>query len=101
MKFLVFMKAVRAPAPENPIAVLQAAKEHLNAKLADGTLDCIYNVVGTMGMAIVNADSHEELTEQLMAYPQYPFGDFEVHALGDANHFFDKTIEMMQKMGGG
>jgi muconolactone delta-isomerase len=103
MKFLILVKPhIGAPAPENPIAVYEAAKEYLNAMLADGTLDCVYQFVnGREAMSIGNADSHEEMWEKLTAYPLYPSQEYEVHALVDVNYAFDKSIERLQKMIGG
>ena len=106
MKFLILVKPLPgAPRPENPVALLQAGKEWINARLADGSLDCAYNVIGSKqgmgGVAIGNADSHEALAELVLSFPQYSFFDFEILPLSDLNHFLGKGIEMMQKSMGG
>ena len=106
MKFLIFVKPLPgAPGPENPVALLQADKEWINARLADGSVDCAYNVIGSKqgigGVVIANADSHEALVEQILAYPRYLFFDFEILLLSDLDHFLGKGIEMMQKYMGG
>ncbi len=102
MKFLVLAKPnTRAPAMENPLATYQAAKEYLDAKLADGTFDCVYQFAdGRRGIGIANADSHEELWEKLTAYPLYPFQDYKVQALVDLDYVFDKSFERIKKMMG-
>ena len=101
MKFLVCVTPRPTTAlQENPIAILKAAKEWVNDRLADGSLDCGYNVVGSKafgGIAIANADSHEALMEQLLAYPQFPFVDIDTYPLSDINHYFDKHVDMLQK----
>ena len=106
MKFLVLVKPLPgAPRPENPVALLQAGKEWINDRLADGSVDCGYNVIGSKqgmdGVAIGNADSHEALAELVLSFPQYPFFDFEILPLSDLNHFLGKSIEMTQKYMGG
>ena len=104
MKFLILSKIpIGAPAADNPVALFQASKEYHNAAFADGSLDCVYSFVTGKGggMAIANADSHEELWEKLSAYPWYPYMEFEVHPLVDENHLIDRTIEKLQEMEGG
>ncbi len=102
MKFLVLLKrVVGAPGPENLLAAFQAAKEYLNAMLADGTLDCGYALPDGSGVAIGNFDSHEELWEKMSAFPFFPSMEYEVYPLLDVNYLWDKSIERLQKMGGG
>ena len=102
MKFLILSKPrAGAPAPENPLAVNQAAKEYLDAMLADGTLDCVYQFADGRGaMSIGNVDSHEELWEKLTAYPLSPFQEHKIHALVDVDYVFDKSFERIKKMMG-
>ncbi len=106
MKFLILMKPLPgAPGPENPVASYRTGKEWINARLADGSVDCAYNVIGSKqgigGVAIANADSHEALTELVLSFPQYPFFDLEILPLSDLDHFLERVIEMMQKSMGG
>lgn len=102
MKFLILTKPLPgAPRQENPLAVLQAGKEWINARLAEGSVDCTYNVIGSKqgigGVAIANADSHEALAEVVLSFPAYAFYDLEILPLSDLNHFMGKAIEMTQK----
>ena len=102
MKFLILTKPLPgAPRPENPVAVSRANNEWINARLADGSVDCIYNVIGSkqgiVSVAIANADSHEALVEQILSWPAYAFYDLEILPLSDLNHFMGKAIEIMQK----
>ena len=106
MKFLILTKPLPgAPRQENPVAVLQAGKEWIDARLADGSLDCAYNVIGPKqgmsGVAIANADSHEALTELVLSFPAYAFCDLEILPLSDLDHFLGKAIEITQKSMGG
>ena len=106
MKFLILVKPLPgAPRPEDPVAVLQAAREWINARLANGSVDCAYNVIGSkqgMGdVAIANADTHEALAELLLSFPQYPFVDLEILPLSGVDHAAERTIALMQKRVGG
>src|SRR5574341_1513331 len=95
MKFLVLGRLrVGASLPDDKaLALWQATKEWTQAHLADGMLDCAYNLPAGGGAAIINASSHEALTEILSAYPLQPWIQYEVHALSDVNHLFDLAIK--------
>jgi hypothetical protein len=97
MKYLVIAKP-RAGAPEIPSSLVQASQEYLNSLLANGSADCIYGfITGAGGVGILNADSHERMTEILLGQPEYAFLDWEVHALCDFNQSFDKILELSRK----
>ncbi len=101
MKYLVIQKPRRTTLPPEELAAIQqAAKEWLNAKLADGTIDCAYAFAAAGGVAIGNADSHEDLMRQIVESPLWPVSKFEVHALCDFDQAFDASIERLQKLGG-
>jgi muconolactone delta-isomerase len=86
MKFLVFARLrIGANIPEENVpALFQETRAWINESLANKTFDCIYNLPAGGGIAIVNADSHEKLTEILSAYPLQPWIQYEVHPLSDA-----------------
>jgi len=85
MKFLVFARLrIGANIPEeNVAALLPQTREWISERLANKTFDCAYNLPAGGGVAIVNADSHEILTELLSAYPLQPWIQYEVHPLSD------------------
>ena len=97
MKFLVFAR----PRPgtslpdDNALTLFQQTYDWLDAHVADGTFDCAYNLPVGGGLAIVNADSHETLTELLSAYPLQPWVEYEAHPLSDLKHGFDLTIKAL------
>ncbi|HET9907191.1 MAG TPA: hypothetical protein VFQ23_11135, partial [Anaerolineales bacterium] len=66
-----------------------------NTHVTDGTFDCAYNLPAGGGVAIVNANSHETLTEILSAYPLQPWVEYEIHSLSDLKHSFDLTIKAL------
>jgi muconolactone delta-isomerase len=63
--------------------------------LTDGTFDCAYNLPAGGGVAIINADAHETLTELLSSDPPQPWVQYEVHPLSDIKHAFDLTIKAL------
>jgi hypothetical protein len=80
--------------------VFEAAKEWAKARLADGTFDCHYGFSDLGALGIVNADSHEALLDAIIECPVYPFFEWEVKALCDWNHTYDKNIEYFKKLAG-
>jgi hypothetical protein len=102
MKYIAVGKRNQVPLePKMAVGVLQAANEGLKAGLADGTLDVAYmHVDGSTGFSIVNADSHAEAMDGLLAHPAFVFMDWKVIPLVDMSHAYDKLIELFQKMSG-
>jgi muconolactone delta-isomerase len=102
MKFLVIGTRNQVPMePKMAVGLLQAAKASAKALLADGTLDVNYaHADGSAGFSIVNADSHEEAMDGLLAHPLYVFMDWKAIPLVDLIHAYDKWIELFQKMSG-
>jgi hypothetical protein len=78
--------------PEQGAALLQAGGEFLKARLADGSLDAAYNMMGGGGMGIGNAETHEHMLGMLLEYPLYPFFTWEVTPLLDMEESLEKYI---------
>ncbi len=102
MKYLIIATQNLVPMePAAAVGLNQAAKQWSNARLADGTLDCQYNFVDLSGGCVtINADSHEEVMDNLLDYPLFPFFDWDVKPLADWSHAHDKWIEYFQKLSG-
>ncbi|NIO03145.1 MAG: hypothetical protein GTN74_00630 [Proteobacteria bacterium] len=101
MKFLVSARPGTIPIKvKYGVHVFQAAKEWANARLADGTFDCHYVYSDLGGISITNADSHEAIQDLILDCPLYPYFDWEVTALCDANHSYDKNVSYFKKLGG-
>jgi len=85
MKYLVTVLSQTASLPpEQGAQLVAAAKEWIQAGLDAGRVDCVYHFADKMGgIAIHNADSHEELFERLLRYPLYGYFDLEVKPLCD------------------
>ncbi len=97
MKFLLTAIDLSPVPTENVLSLNQAARDWIKQKLSDGTIECVYGFVEGLGIAIVNANSHEELAEVLYAYPLNPFTTFDIKPLVDLVWVLDKNIEMIQK----
>jgi hypothetical protein len=98
MKFLIISKPFAgAPPRKDPVATFKAAKQYLNALLADGTLECVYVTPDGGGVAIANAESVEELWEKNEAYPLSQRLQSEFYPLLDHEHFYDTLIRRFQE----
>ena len=77
----------------------------MKTHLADGLLDCAYNVMPSApnyyGMGISNAASLEELWQFLTTYPAFLITDFEVYPLTDVYQAIDNVTTAARKMMGG
>ena len=98
MKFLVIQKPIAgATWPEDRLAFWESAKQWANNLLSDGTLDCAYNLPAGGGLGVVNASSHEQLTEILASNPGSAVVSYEIHPLSDVNHLFDLAIQSLKR----
>jgi hypothetical protein len=96
MKFLVFARLrMGATWPNDALTLFQQTTGWIDVRFTDGSFDCAYNLPAGGGVAIVNADSHETLTELLSAYPLQPWVQYEVHPLSDIKHALDLTIKAL------
>lgn len=99
MKYLIVAKPGTTQIPiEQGAVLLQAGLSWIKAKLADGTLDSTYNVIGGGGIAISNADSAEQILANLLEYPLYPFFTWEVTPLLDLDSSLNKYIEYYKRL---
>ena len=65
-----FVSATPGPMPPAP-EQFDAATSWLEAKVNDGTFDCIFGFMEGGGFSIVNADSHHDVLELMLEYPLY------------------------------
>jgi muconolactone delta-isomerase len=101
MKFLVTARPGTIPIKiKHGVRLFQAAKDWANERLADGTFDCHYACSDLGGISVTNADSHEAVQDLILDCPLYPYFNWEVTALCDANHSYDKNTEYFKKLGG-
>ena len=95
MKFLVTVKP--GPMPP-PVDLVRQAQDWIQERLDDGTFEAVYAFPHGGGMSIGENESHEQLMEQLMAYPLSPFVEYEVQPLVELDTAFDRFIEFAEKM---
>jgi hypothetical protein len=95
MKFLTIVKP--GPAPP-PVDLIRSAEEWVDGKLSDGTFECCYAFVDGGGFSVGEAESLEELMDDLLDYPLAPFVDYDVRALVGIDHAFQRFIETAERL---
>ena len=101
MKFLIMVLPIPLPVPpEKGAELYQAAEEWIAERLEDGRMDCAYVFADGGGLAISNAETHEQVFDELISYPLYPFFRWEVRLLCDLAHSFGTIIEAYAGAGG-
>jgi|EndMetStandDraft_5_1072996.scaffolds.fasta_scaffold265043_1 hypothetical protein len=95
MKYLVIGKP--GPMPP-PVELVRSAQGWLQARLDDGTFECVYAYPEGGGLSIGEYESAEQLMEELIDYPLSPFVDYEVHSLVDMDAGFERLIPFIEKM---
>jgi hypothetical protein len=102
MKYQV--TATPGPLPPSP-EQFDAALDWLQAKLGDGTFDCLYGFLEGGGVSVVNADSHADVLELMAAYPLYGMVVWDIKPLLAFREGSDtvraKLAEAQAAMGGG
>lgn len=99
MKFLINALPGTTPIPpEQGANLLQAAFDWTKAKLADGSLEFVYNLFGGGGFGVGLAESHEEVLSMLLDYPLYPFFSWEVTPLLDLESSINQYIGYYKKI---
>ena len=85
MKYLVTLRRREVPVPPDAVAaMLLAQRDWIQEHLADGTFDCAYTFAQAGGgIAIVNADSGEDLNGILTSSPLFGMANIELQALAD------------------
>lgn len=99
MKYLIVAKPGTIPIPIDTGAnMLQGGAAWIKGKLADGSLDCVYNVFGGGGIAIGNAETTERMLADLLEYPLYPFFTWEVTPLMEFESSLNEYIKYYQRL---
>jgi len=92
MKYLVMATPQPIPIPPE---LFQPARDWIGERIGDQRFECVYLFPGGGGVAIRNAESHEELYDELLAYPLYGFFDWAVEPLVDWEHGFSIIINRL------
>lgn len=80
------------------MALVEAAKAWIHARLADKTMDFCYGFTTGGGICIITADSPEKVAQLLMEYPAYMGADWKVDALCDIDHSLDQVAAMVKRL---
>lgn len=75
-----FVSATPGPMPPPP-ELLDASIAWLEAKVDDGTFDCIFGYMEGGGFSVLNADSHHDVLELMLDYPLFGLVTWEVRPL--------------------
>jgi muconolactone delta-isomerase len=95
MKFLVTV--IPGPMPP-PVELVRQARDWLQERIDDGTFEAVYAFPHGGGVSIGENDSHEELMEELMAYPLSPFVNYEVQPLVEMDAAFDRFVPFLERV---
>lgn len=99
MKFLVI--ATPRPNPMIPppalAEILKAQRSWLQARRSDGTFECNYAFPNGGGMAVVNVDSHEALSEMVFDAPAFAVTDLEIKTLNDSDASMGAAIAALER----
>ncbi len=88
MKFLVLGKPREDVtfSPEMIIAIAESSRKWIAERMIEGSLDFDYLMPGGGALAIVSAESRDELDLLLSSpYPQFQFLSWEIRSLSDAD----------------
>ncbi|MFL5847815.1 MAG: hypothetical protein ACJ76T_01790 [Solirubrobacteraceae bacterium] len=75
-----YVAARPGPMPPSP-EQFDAAIEWLDAKVQDGTFDCIFGFMEGGGFSVLNADSHREVLDVMAEYPLFGLVTWDVQPL--------------------
>jgi hypothetical protein len=95
MKFLVTVTP--GPMPP-PVELIQPAQDWIQAKLGDGSFECVYAFPNGGGLSIGENDSHEQLMDQLLDYPLSPFVSYDVQPLVGLDVAFERFGAFAERM---
>jgi len=99
-----YVAARPGPMPPSP-EQFDAAIEWLDAKVQDGTFDCIFGFMEGGGFSVLNADSHREVLDVMAEYPLFGLVTWDVQPLLEFKEGIDtvraKLAEAQAAMTGG
>jgi hypothetical protein len=75
-----YVAARPGPMPPSP-EQFDAAIEWLDAKVQDGTFDCIFGFMEGGGFSVLNANSHREALDVMAEYPLFGLVTWDVQPL--------------------
>jgi len=99
-----YVAARPGPMPPSP-EQFDAAIDWLDAKVQDGTFDCIFGFMEGGGFSVLNANSHREALDVMAEYPLFGLVTWDVQPLLEFKEGIDtvraKLAEAQAAMAGG
>jgi hypothetical protein len=99
-----YVAARPGPMPPSP-EQFDAAIEWLDAKVQDGTFDCVFGFMEGGGFSVLNANSHREVLDVMADYPLFGLVTWDVQPLLEFKEGIDtvraKLAEAQAAMAGG
>jgi hypothetical protein len=99
-----YVAARPGPMPPSP-EQFDAAIDWLDAKVQDGTFDCIFGFMEGGGFSVLNANSHREVLDVMADYPLFGLVTWDVQPLLEFKEGIDtvraKLAEAQAAMAGG
>ena len=99
-----YVAARPGPLPPSP-EQFDAAIAWLEAKVQDGTFDCIFGFMEGGGFSVLNADSHREVLDVMAEYPLFGLVTWDVQPLLEFKEGIDtvraKLAEAQAALAGG
>jgi hypothetical protein len=100
MKYMVIGNPSSTPIPpDQAVNIYTSAIAWMDERLKNGKIDCHYTFAERGGFAIANVNSPEELFDEMLSYPLYPFFDWEVSVLVEWKHSYHSIIALFKMMG--
>ena len=100
MKYLVTVKRRdNVPVPPEAVGgILSAQRDWIRERLADGTFDVAYGFPqGGGGIAILNAESAEELSDILIGSPVFAIAELTAQPLAEIDVTLGNAIQALQR----
>jgi len=95
LKFLTLVK----PGPVPPsVDLVRSAQDWIDAKISDGTFECVYAFLDGGGFSVGKADSLDQLMDDLLDYPLAPFVEYDVRPLIAVDDAFPKVIKAAERL---
>ncbi len=99
MKYLVILTPNQTPLPLDMAEKLyRAAIAWTEERLKNGKMETTYIFNEKGGFSVANVNSQEELFDEMLSYPLYPFFDWEITPLVEWRHGYNSVIESYKKM---
>jgi muconolactone delta-isomerase len=100
MKFLVIRKPRIGGALVASSKTIRENKERALGLVKQGRLDCVYGIAGGGGsVSIPDADSLEQLHENIVGSPLFLSSEWDIRPLTDYSKYMDSVAAALEKQG--